>query len=470
MYKGICGVVSIYELADKFDFLNTSPNAPKIRFGTGYICTVNDVCYVVTCNHIMVRNSLYLGIYGQTKINMTPLLRIPELDIIVLETDGNITQEKHQLQMAWETLDVSSSIEDSIANATCISYQYTPDILDTLKKGVDNRDCHINVPNFAYNAININTMILQHGSMCCSALTEQPYYCFDQKFRMKGYSGSIIQANGINVAMLFAANTYTKLHYAFPLKYIDYVVRTMLNNKLHNILGISLMTRSAIFDVNEITNIEGQIVTKKSVKYQIADKKNGIYFYAGTVIEKVDDKPFVRGKLYAEDLGIYVYLNCYLFLSCLAKRKIAFSFYSGNFLTHHTPVKRIVLEGKPYSDIFVCPPAGKLKYIIWKNIIFAELTEQMYEYCSYSKLPNKLLSYKSSPDEHCIVCLVKNGNPLKHLSSNVTLYQINKVYNKKISNLANLKHTLHLMESKSHFCVSMTNLSSNNKLKICFTN
>ena len=98
-YKGVCIVQAIYDIDDKkpdiserffHDWYNYDPDRSRILRGTGYIRTIKDKQYVITCNHIMVKYASYIGYcYDElseiVNFNMIIHFRIPELDLVIME-------------------------------------------------------------------------------------------------------------------------------------------------------------------------------------------------------------------------------------------------------------------------------------------------------------------------------------------------------------------------------------------------
>lgn len=483
-YRGVCIVHAIYDADiigniagdiiddnDKKEFFyndwyNYDPDNSRILHGSGYVRTIEDKQYIITCNHIMVKYALYVGYCYDEKLNIVSFnmkiySRIPELDLVIMEI---ITKLENKLL----------NLPNYGIIPTNIKELYDIESKNVLIAGEKDPGSVDNIPLFS--TIDINTQInmiydiLKFRSLSDIPLLNIPVYEIDMikkisdeykidlKIDMKemnprrhviskiianklsGTSGAIVRSNNINIGMCcmyMDTNKGISLR-ALPLFLIDMIIVNNILFKQPYLMGIHINTLTCEIEYMK-EHKYAHYVTKQSPCY--INGKKSFTFNNDDIILDIDGLEFNKDHLiFCELIGIAVPLNTYLMLrSNMNNVPISIKIIKNQNKDYK--ITKYNVSSISYNNMFpVNLNIGN--YLEWNGLIFMELSEEIIMFYrqlgmnllnntkgvilfNYNKkilypLKNKLLYYKSMPYTN------KSGS---------YFYQVNYMGQKKVTSI-----------------------------------
>jgi hypothetical protein len=403
--KALPGVEEIDDAKDTdffHDWYNYNPDKARILRGSGYIKTIRDKQYIVTCNHIMVSYATYVGYCYDDKLkivkfNMKIYHRIPELDLVIMEPITKLENKLFDLPLkdyslkdiyemdsknvliTGETIPGSESIFNIIELNTDINI-----VFDILKSKYIQDIPLLNIPVYEME------MIKKVASE----------YKIDLKTDMKemntrrnaisriiaetlsGTSGSIIRSNNINIGMccMYTDTDRGISLKALPLFLIDIIISNAILLGQTQLSGVHIDTHSCDIEYMKEKKFAHYVI-KQSCNY--INGKKSFTFNEGDIILEVDDKQFNKnGLLLCDIVGIHVPLNTYLMIrSNLNKIPISIKIAK----QHNTDFKIIKynMTSILYDNMFNMKINPDI-YIKWNKLVFFEMTEEIIMF--YKKL------------------------------------------------------------------------------------
>jgi hypothetical protein len=411
------------------DFNNFLPEKIRVYRGLGYIRTILNQQYVITCNHIMVKYAKYKGYcYGaddssgefdKTAIvfDMIVYKRIPEIDVVIMKIT---TVFETPLQDLIINDEICPLYDKSQAN-TIITGEYVPNnamiapinkeksddslqnsgaaISIEMKKILINNDVALtfdilksryvhDLPLF--NIPTINTNIVQTyakennldiNKEVLSFNTKRLFFSKALIAKFSGMSGSIVRINNKNMAMICTCAGDGLSLKALPLYLIDNIVVNAITQNIFNVLGIQIDTQPCDIEFQNV-DMYAHCVVKQSCCY-INGKK--VYaFSENDIILEVDNKQFNKDKmLWSDILNLYVPLNTYMLIQSNFNPTLPIPIKVVKQPGNDIKVRIYNLSSIPYDDMYKI--RSNVKEIhVWKKLIFMELSEELIIF--YEKL------------------------------------------------------------------------------------
>jgi hypothetical protein len=396
------------------DFNNLFPDKFRIVRGVGYIRTIDNAQYVITCDHTMIKYATYKGYYlsGETDLKiiefgMTVYQRLPEIDLVIMEITTKLDNPLPEL----DECDESCQIYYSSRNNYVVTCEYVPN-----KK----YNMYENIMNYIpiHNDLTVKFEILKSDLIQQIPLINVPIIKIEcvEKFiterridiakdfaivnkrrdtitkaiyaMFSGISGSIVRSGEVNIAMVCMcvdAESGMSLK-AHSLIVIDALVKNIVRNRIYCLVGIQIDTLPCEITYNDEKQHYGHYVTKSSSSHMNGKKE--FSFREGDMLLEVDGKKFNQdGLLWSDLLGMFVPLNAYTFIRSNSSQDTdtlqSISFKLAKQKNDGTKQKSIIrvynLISSPYDEMYKLRICDN-NYVLWKDYIFAELSEQLISY------------------------------------------------------------------------------------------
>ena len=251
------------------DFNNFFPDKQRIYRGSGFIRTLNNKQYVITCNHIMVKYASYVGYCTNVNstiicFNMIIYKRIPELDIVIMEISSKLDYPLPDIPFEYPKKINKMTEKETHNHNILISGEYNPnniekpvfkkielntDIIqefDILKSTYIHDIPIISIP--VHEILSIKKILNEYKLDITQYLniTFLKKQNISQKIAdvLSGTSGSIIRSNNNNIGMccLYADSSSGIFLKALPLFLIDIIVKNTIFLNQNIVLGIQVDT------------------------------------------------------------------------------------------------------------------------------------------------------------------------------------------------------------------------------------
>jgi hypothetical protein len=497
-------------LVDKLEEITiTNDNVDRERGfkGLGYIRKIDGKYFIITCNHVMKPRSKYVAYQGTGKntimMNLVPHIRLFELDIIVLSVVDykKIEPESESTQNVNNLVDVD--LKELISSEN-IKRIYN-------KSGSDKSNSNGETQNWLitgeYKAgdgvmlkhIPINTdIICIDETIFCKGFADIPILSFrleenDKLFTalkndfvvstneqlLKGLSGSII-CNGnesISMIMMYMQNINTNEIYikSIPLRLLDIIVECVIIRNFKSLIGIKLSKCVCDFDGKEYN---ARYITRTSCR--LINGRSTFQFNEGDLIVQVDGNNFTENSLLQMDmLGCAVTINAYLFIKCMLDQEVDCTVIRSD--ANETKMRTYSLSGIEYNDMFRCR-TYHLGIFEWNQMIFMEMSQQVIDYYESQGRPltgwkNKIDEYSLTDERYVILYNYRKKVNLEKITqkqydtmpclidNNYFFYIVEKIGNRKITNIKDLIEMLSGLPSGKTSTMSMVDIC-NNRVKI----
>lgn len=513
LYNGMCVVHAYYEGVEssnilneskdlfnqnkikkyfKYDFNNTEQDIFSIRSGIGYIRTILDKQYVITCEHIMVDYSTkYIG-YCKSKLtnkllsfNMIVYKRIPEIDIIIMKIkDSELREVLPELK-----IDNNTNIMNTKNNNKIIIPKYVEDN--------NNEDCKIKYKEYNIDSkINIiyhklKSDIIDHLPLYELYLNNivELKYIFEKyninfnnineeikktqyqelnnilRNKLRGISGSILQVNNSNIGMVVKRTTNNKgiKLLILPLFLINLIVDNYITNDVNELKSIVVKTDGCEIEYDGVP-MYGHYIKKKSCPY--INGKRIFTFNEGDIILQIDNKYFNNSYLiFSEIMKSYVPITTYLMLKSLSSNT-GINIKTCKQYTMDNKIRNYNLLGIPYNNMQKLRITNTISYI-WRKLIFIELSEELIKFYKNMNIDiitanDKINTYESNNKRIVILFNYNNRNNIEKLDINYYkklpikcphknsyyFYVLTMIGKRKINNIKDLQKIINLDMNK----------------------
>lgn len=395
-----------------FDFNNFMPDKIRVVRGLGYIRTIMDHQYVITCNHIIIKYCKYKGYClddnHTIEFDMIIHKRIPEIDIVILKITSISFPIKYNLSKSHilpELLYDSKILENydnMIMVNTIITAEYIPDIINSNKnKEIEYKIMNVNnnmtlmfdilvsknVHQFPMLNIPIENMDIMLSSMKyykdrkidLSIIANRKRLFSEIMANFAGTSGSIVRSNDQNIAMIcLCTNTNNGFSLkAIPLFMIEMIAKNIIMKNIHNFLGIQIDTYACDLEYQS-EKIYAHCVNKQSCPYN--NGKRNFIFAVNNIILEVDNKKFNKNQcLWCDLLDMYVPLNTYLMIKSNLEPLIPTSIKVVKQNNGDTKIRIHNLMSIAYNDMHEIRITSN-NYHYWNGNIFMELSEELLNF------------------------------------------------------------------------------------------
>jgi hypothetical protein len=288
------------------------------------------------------------------------------------------------------------------------------------------------------NEIDIDNMYIENKAVKSVICPRMPILVVESNFLpsdLHGLSGSSIVDEFDNTIALisYSIGNIGKLN-CVPLSIIIKFITESKRQK------ISSFTLSSIFNTSDIIGsvYMGKEVTfhRVSSGHDILYSSNGkkkLKFLEGDIIKRVNHIDFnSNGTIYHEELDLNVELPFYILIETLSNKHIKFDMFrlDNKEYKEHS----IIILGMPIEHVYDIYPCNKNNYIIWKNYVFTELSEELSnellsEGIGYPNIYNNLIPSASNIKQ----TIIFDGKTIKIAD---------KIGNKKINSLIDIKTLL----------------------------
>jgi hypothetical protein len=380
------------------DFTNFSPDRYQILRGIGYIRSFNHKQYVVTCNHIMVKYSSYVGYCTDitsklVKFDMIIYRRIPELDIVIMEILNPLDNPLPDLP----TADKLQEYYDASSDNMLVTGEYIP---QKPCNEVEFKTINLN------HAIHVVFDILTSKHIHQIPLLNLPVYemdvvkkiAIDQKFdlrtdmkimntkrqsiskmiagKLAGTSGSIVRSNNANIGMccLFTDTENGVFLKALPIFLIDIVVNNVITLGCDEFMGIRIDTYGC--DIEHLhEHMQAHYVIQQSCNY--INGKKVFSFNKGDVILEVDGNRFNKNMMvHCDIINMNVPLNTYLMIKSNKHPELPVTIKISKQSHNDSKIRIHNLACISYNDMYYCRITSKT-CCRWNDMVFIDLSEEL---------------------------------------------------------------------------------------------
>jgi hypothetical protein len=426
-----------------------SDKSITLRTGIGTLFTINDRLFVITCSHVIGKNST--DVYAMIDTDKVPLQIfniVPEIDLAILE----IIDDKYRAYQKENIL----KINDCLEKLDSVQLKLFDDVVRV--RG------HIINDNVKSNIVSKLPLI--------KFTTDEIKYT-----DVKGLSGSPLILDNNLIGMVFSYLPESNEFEALPFSLLVEILYNSLDSSLYYAKGFGgYYFSSEIVDLD--SGIVGHfIISTKDVSYirKIGSiVKKDFKFKVNDIILKINDCAFnMDGTIYNDRIGCNVTLETHLMLYAYFDSSVKYDLLRGDD-------KLIVCEiyARQYDHIYNLNIFNNDKYVYWKGLIFAELSEELIINMSskYKLLGDTFQKYKSvtstsnntSTSNKNVVLIdviyedlnlktakiLKDINaPYVNVSDGYELLVLEKIGNKKIINIDDLyKYISTVNKSKVTCC------------------
>ena len=374
------------------DFNNFFPEKHRILRGCGYIKTINNIQYVITCNHIMIHYASYIGYSTDianniVKFDMTVYHRIPEIDIVIMKISTHLKNPLSNLHVVTKL----KTLYESSENNVLVTGKFIHPTPQNPRKSIIFKTLNLNHEVRVVFDILISKHIhhipLLNLPVCNMEVIKK--IALDQKMneqrhvisniiaeQLSGTSGSIVRSNNSNIGMccLYTDTLNGTFLKAIPLFFIDLVVNNAINLGYKNLMGVQLDTYHCDIKFQN-TQMYSHYVVQQSCTY-VNDKRSCL-FKKGDVILEVDGKQFDNNMMiYCDYIDMKIPMNAYLMIKSNMNPEIPISIKSAKQYHNNTKISIYNLSCIPFNDMFYSRICSNTHYR-WHDMIFMELSEDL---------------------------------------------------------------------------------------------
>ncbi len=457
----------------RIDLDNFLPDKLRTNRGVGYITTISNKQYVITCNHIMIKYASYKGYCVKKKsktikFDMKILHRIPEIDIVIMEI---ISPLKNPLPEMKLNHDINSVYTKTKNSNEIITGEYIPnDGTNKIQyKKIDVKN-DINIIFDILKSTHIHQFPLHdipidQIDIFMEYVTEYKKHSHRSPKRKNivknifekfgGLSGSIVRSNDQNISMIcMITDTETGLSLrAIPLFMINIVINNVIQKNITELMGMQIDTEPC--DVE----YQGNDMYVHQVYNQSCSYKNGkkvFIFNSGDIITEINGQKFNKDKkLWSDIMKMHVPLNTYMMLTSNVYPEKSISVQIVKNTKQNVTIRNLTPES--YNHMYRIKIFSP-DYFYWKGLLFIEMSESLITF--YARLG--IIITNESHDNHYkinndVIILLLNYNnnipsdgmtlatykslPIHGINGNY-FYTLNFIGQKRISNFEDLQSVL----------------------------
>lgn len=456
------------------DIIRLTNNKIIKKRGVGTFIEIDKKILYVTCLHIIGTNNMkstayYIENEKMTGIPLKLYFTIPEIDIAVFEPQKEyIKQIKPYLEKNIVKIDKIEKYKSEI-NITTYDIKEKPqftigkkNILISSLEIVDEYCRSTMLPKFPTIKYDIDH-----------------YELYDEQ-NVEGMSGTPL----VYKEMLFGITlSYENKMQAIPMILICELIK---HYNQQCMLGYFFNTKVINMETeNDV--ITGHYISEcKNVTYITNKSKKKFKFEVSDIIISVNNvKINNKGRIYDDKIGYDFALDTYLTLITNMYKYVDIEIYreiKGKYV-----IFKHQISGNSYDQIYNINIFNDYKYLYWNGCIFTELSEELLYDLNMSGInimKSKILKCKKITDDkkkHVILIDVvfeilhnklidktkTTGLPFINTPDGYDIYVVEKIGNKKINNLNDLKICLsESMRQKQITIQYQTNADENNKLTL----
>lgn len=441
------------------DFNNFFPDKFRMLRGSGYVKTIDNEQYVITCNHIMVKYASYVGYCIDikdriVKFNMMVYHRIPEIDIVVMKIMTPLDNPLPDLPV----IENMSSVQNIDAMNQILTGELIPEYVQTKKRQIEIEQSLPSVDQLNHNVdtifktLDVNHQIhvvfdnLKSTHIHQIPLISVPIYEMevikklesDHRINLKtdtmimntkrqdvskmiaeklsGTSGSIVRSNGANIGMICLytdAQSGISLK-AIPLFLVNLVVNNLITIGVKEFMGVQIDTQPCDIEYQH-EQMQAHYVVRQSCGY--INGKKIFAFNEGDIILEVNGKKFDKNRMLKSDvMKMCVPLNTYLMIRSNMYPQLPIPIRIAKQFNDDAKVRIHNLLCTPYNNMY-CLNIASTDCCRWNDLVFMNLSEEL------------LIFYKR------LGIVIVNGTNLTHYASNNEKVVILFNFKKKIDDL-----------------------------------
>ena len=471
--------------------------------GYGYLCNIHNNVMIVTCNHSIGIDPTQITAYTTNKsnelINICSNFKfsVPEFDIAVLD----VVNGSELLQYCYNLINIQTTDPDDInhtsatdpldinyTSATKLNNRYVLKLLQISKlfsKKIDHVEQYVSDMSITQENIMSNIV---------PKIPVLSFSCDLSDQRINGLSGLFIEDSSLPkseatpIGMIISH--YNEKFQAIPMSIIKFIVLKYLNNKI-NICGFNIPTRNVKIELeNPVSSINstnttffGKLVAENCdtqyEQFESTKKTTSLFsFRQNDIIIGLDTKIFnEHGMIYCNLIDYYVNMDTYLMFNCISGRDFFSEFTIIREKNGQEKKLCPCLYGKQFDILYSADIFNSCVYLYWNKCIFVELSEEIIKQFSslgiylngkifkqlkkftknrkyvilvdinqHLKITNsnnlnivKLLNKKKPTEISKQVFLENMTNPCVNTEIGTQLLVLDKVGNKQINNIADLK-------------------------------
>ena len=375
------------------DFMNFSPDIMATHMGSGYVKFADNMFYVITCNHIMVKYARYKGycydISGKiVEVDLAIHTRIPEFDIAILIVLTHLVTPLAEL-IIDNQIEKSYPIENNNLIVTGI---YIPNKMNK----TESIDILQELIQFLYIPISREIQMvfeplvsrhIHHIPLFNVPVEELPFVkeiICEHKIddisktiaeKAAGLSGSIIRSNDKMIGMIIIYTDTKKMMSikAIPLFLLDIIFKNVINKRITQLMGIQIDTYPCSFEYKS-EHMFGHIVKKDMCGY--INGKKIFNIIKGDIITEIDTKQFnENGMIWSDDMNMFVPPNTYTMIKTNMNPNIPIVIKISKQSAGHANQYAYNLMCIPYNAMYRTRISDRV--CCWGETVFIELSEEM---------------------------------------------------------------------------------------------
>jgi hypothetical protein len=403
---------------------------------SGYLVSYRGNIYAVTCYHGIKNCYEFSTTLNKTNLNLKIYFECVEFDIAILafEKDINDTSEVIKNYNVIDIFTISTEI---------------PELNTKIK---------LNTMNSKF----LNYIEGQNGN---ELFTTIPQIIIERPSELKtskvfGVSGSPCFLKKTYIGQVFSYNMVKDVINVIPSYCLKYIFMFMIPNKITNLKTILLDGDLCKIKEDSEKLISAYKMNKSNqIDYSVYDKEDKHFnFKKNSIIYEIDKLEFNNeGKIYFKDMNVHVSPYVYVLLN---NHKTYFEIKGYDFIGGNYEKFDIIIEPTNLINNMIFTINGHKKIVIYKNMVFAELSREMIELVKVinkdSSIREKLENPYTKRNSKQIVLIdifknklnsEKNTNDsnlnklMKHYSTNNLIF-VNKVNKKGIDTLEELMENI----------------------------
>lgn len=431
----------------------TLDDSQIIRNGYGFFAKFGKKTHVVTCFHIIGQANIEVTAFAfdknknLIKMNLFPMVAIPEFDLIVLDFDS----EKYNIECVSDPMNISA-IETDLKKCKLM-------YCDTIKvSDIPIKDVEIRIDYFKSSIIPKIPLI--------------KYTCDLEKINMinmnddiDGLSGTLIKIDSKIVGMTTSYSN-RKME-ALPLILIYSILKELIVDNTKKLAGFYFS--SNIINIENGENMTCHYVSNPSDVLYPTDTKNFRFKYEDIITEVNGTKFNDDGTIYNDIIGYNLALDTHMMILNYVNSTTKIKILRKKNEKYYKISKNI--KGVPFNDVYPVNIENDHRYFYWRGFIFTELSEELIfslNCAGYSLKGGTFDKYKIiKNDTKKIVVLIDVdhkiidaelseqlkiiGAPLIRGNDGYKLLILEKIGNKKINRLKDLETLLLTSDSEKSF-------------------
>lgn len=386
-----------------------------MNISNGYFVYDRGYLYVITCYHGIKNCYANKIIFEDKEYILNKCIEVPEFDTAVFKIDISVSEELVSKYGFIELNKIDMKVPNIKENVKIYSNEYVikTKVLDIIE-GDSGNYTFATIPQISLKKIkNFKSLFGLSGSAC-----------YTDKF----------------IGHIFSYNSTSNTVNIIPAYCVKYIFTYMIPNNIKFLKSIIIEGNISKIKEDDKTMHAYKIDKNLPIEYKTEEKNYN--FKKNSLIFEFDKMPISEsGKIYLEQMNILVTPQVYVLLNNEKEffQVKGYELVNGNYSVFETKISPVTL-----IDNLIFSPKGHFKILIYKNLIFCELSRDMLDLISIddTRLRDKLenpYTKKYSKEIVLIDILDKCTGKISTLKKNIdNLVFLNKINKKPIETLEDL--------------------------------